>query len=81
MLVFLCLNIAWYSCIWKTSFAITNLYFSIAEGFFFLPWELIREKTKTQMEKAKGRAYLICSIYRLLSVTETNLGIHKFHLI
>lgn len=35
MLVFLCLNIAWYSCIWKTSFAITNLYFSIAEGFFF----------------------------------------------
>lgn len=39
MLVFLCLKIAQYSCIWKTSFAITNLYFSIAEGFL-LPWEL-----------------------------------------
>lgn len=62
MLVFLCLNIAWYFCIWKTSFAITNLYFSIAEGFLS-PWELIREKTKTQMisdEKARGKAYLIC---------------------
>lgn len=39
MLVFLCLKIAQYSCIWKTSFAITNLYISIAEGFL-LPWEL-----------------------------------------
>lgn len=44
-LVFWCLKIAWYPCIWKTSYAITSyLSFFVSEGYL-LPWELIKEKT------------------------------------
>lgn len=81
-LVFWCLKIAWYPCIWKTSYAITSyLSFFVSEGFL-LPWELIKEKTNkwSVMKKQRARHILTCSIYSL-SITETDLDIHKFHLI